>query len=393
MIYFDHAATTMVDPEVRDAMLPYLGEEYGNPNSLYELGRRAREAVEAARERLAAYLNAQPREIIFTGGGSEADNLAIKGTAQALADRGRHIITSAIEHHAVLHACQALERQGYRVTYLPVDRYGLVDPEQLRDAITDDTILVTIMHANNEIGTIEPIEELGAVCRQRGVLFHTDAVQSFGKVDIDVQQLPVDMLAISAHKFYGPKGVGALWVRRGVRLYPLIDGGGQEGGIRAGTESVAGIVGMAKAVELLEQRGQEDRRRLTALTQQLIQAVLENIPHVILTGHPEHRIPGLASFCVRYIEGEAMLLSLDAEGICVSSGSACTSGSLEPSHVLLALGLPHEIAHGSLRMSLGRHNTQAEVDYVVETLKRVVERLRQMSPLWADAVRRGDVAS
>lgn len=374
-------------------MLPYLGEEYGNPNSLYELGRRAREAVEAARERLAAYLNAQPREIIFTGGGSEADNLAIKGTAQALADRGRHIITSAIEHHAVLHACQALERQGYRVTYLPVDRYGLVDPEQLRDAITDDTILVTIMHANNEIGTIEPIEELGAVCRQRGVLFHTDAVQSFGKVDIDVQQLPVDMLAISAHKFYGPKGVGALWVRRGVRLYPLIDGGGQEGGIRAGTESVAGIVGMAKAVELLEQRGQEDRRRLTALTQQLIQAVLENIPHVILTGHPEHRIPGLASFCVRYIEGEAMLLSLDAEGICVSSGSACTSGSLEPSHVLLALGLPHEIAHGSLRMSLGRHNTQAEVDYVVETLKRVVERLRQMSPLWADAVRRGDVAS
>lgn len=393
MIYFDHAATTMVDPEVRDAMLPYLGEEYGNPNSLYELGRRAREAVEAARERLAAYLNAQPREIIFTGGGSEADNLAIKGTAQALADRGRHIITSAIEHHAVLHACQALERQGYRVTYLPVDRYGLVDPEQLRDAITDDTILVTIMHANNEIGTIEPIEELGAVCRQRGVLFHTDAVQSFGKVDIDVQQLPVDMLAISAHKFYGPKGVGALWVRRGVRLYPLIDGGGQEGGIRAGTENVAGIVGMAKAVELLEQRGQEDRRRLTALTHQLIQAVLENIPHVILTGHPERRIPGLASFCVRYIEGEAMLLSLDAEGICVSSGSACTSGSLEPSHVLLALGLPHEIAHGSLRMSLGRHNTQAEVDCVVETLKRVVERLRQMSPLWADAVRRGDVAS
>jgi cysteine desulfurase len=389
MIYLDHAATTAVDPEVREAMLPFLAHEYGNPNSIYELGRRARRAVEAAREVLASYLNAEPREIIFTGGGSEADNLAIKGAAWAMQERGRHIITSQIEHHAVLHACQALERDGFRVTYLPVDKYGIVEAEALREAITDDTILVTIMHANNEIGTVEPIEEIGAVCREQGVLFHSDAVQSFGKLPLDTKQLPVDMLAISAHKFHGPKGVGALWVRRGVRLRPLVDGGGQENGLRSGTENVAGIVGMAKGVELLQQRGQADVEHMARLCQRLIKGVMDNISEVVLTGHPTRRLPNLASFCIRYIEGEAILLGLDAEGICASSGSACTSGSLEPSHVLLALGLPHEIAHGSLRLSLGRHNTDAEIDRVLEVLPKVVERLREMSPLWADAQRQG----
>ena len=393
MIYLDHAATTMVDPEVREAMLPYLGEEFGNPNSLYELGRRARRAVEAAREQVAAYLNADPSEIIFTGGGSEADNMAIKGAAYAHKNRGNHIITSRIEHHAVLHACEALEKEGFRVTYLPVDEYGLVSPEQLAEEITDETILVTIMHANNEVGTIEPIEELGAICRERGVLFHTDAVQSFGKVDIDVKRLPVDMLAISAHKFYGPKGVGALWLRKGVKIYALIDGGGQEGGLRAGTENVAGIVGMAKAVELLQRRGEEDRKKLAELGKRLISGVLERIPHTILTGHPTRRVPGLTSFCIRYIEGEAMLLGLDEEGICASSGSACTSGSLEPSHVLLAMGFSHEVAHGSLRLSLGRHNTAEEVDITLDALERVVARLREMSPLWADAIKRGEVSA
>jgi cysteine desulfurase len=387
----DHAATTPVDPEVREAMLPYLSEEYGNPNSLYELGRRARRAVEAAREEVASYLNAHPDEIIFTGGGSEADNLAIKGAAALLRARGNHIITSAIEHHAVLHTCQSLERDGFRVTYLPVDSHGLVDPEALRAAITADTILVTIMHANNEVGTVEPIEELGAICRERGVLFHTDAVQSFGKLALDVEEMPLDMVAISAHKFYGPKGVGALWVRRGVRLRALIDGGGQEKGLRSGTENVAGIVGLGKAVELLKRHGQAEAERLRALAKQLHDAITSRIPHVIPTGHPTQRVPGLVSFCIRYIEGEAILLALDELGICASSGSACTSGSLEPSHVLTAMGFPHEVAHGSLRLSLGRSNTPEQVETVAESLARVVERLRVMSPLWADAQRRGEV--
>lgn len=391
MIYLDNAATTAVDPEVREALLPYLTDEYGNPNSIYELGRRARRAVERARETVAAYLKADPSEIIFTGGGSEADNLAIKGVASVLRDKGRHIITSTIEHHAVLHACKALERDGFRVTYLPVDEHGLVSPEALREALADDTILVTIMHANNEIGTVEPIEELGALCRERGVLFHTDAVQSFGKLPLDVKALPVDLLAASAHKFHGPKGVGFLWVRRGLRLHPLIDGGGQERGLRSGTENVAGIVGLGRAVELLSQQGAADAERTSALGRRLMSAIPERVPHVIVTGHPDQRLHNIASFCIRFIEGEAILLGLDAEGICASSGSACTSGSLEPSHVLLALGLPHEIAHGSLRLSLGRENTEAEIDQVLEVLPKVVARLREMSPLWTDARRRGEV--
>lgn len=391
MIYLDHSATTAVDPEVLEAMLPYFSHDYGNPNSIYELGRSARRAMDQARERLAAYLGVQPKEIVFTGGGTEADNLAIKGVAWARRDRGNHIITSAIEHHAVLHACDALEREGFRVTRLPVDEHGLVAPEALREALRDDTILVTIMHANNEIGTVQDLEQIGAICHERGVLFHTDAVQSLGKVSLDVSRLPVDLVALSAHKFHGPKGVGALWVRSGVRLLPLLDGGGQEAGRRSGTENVAGIVGMGKAIELLEAHGPADLQRLSQLCRRLTDGVMSTIPHVLRTGHPTRRLPTLASFCIRYIEGEAILLGLDAEGICASTGSACSSGSLEPSHVLLALGLSHEVAHGSLRLSLGRHNTAEEIEQVLEALPRVVARLREMSPLWTDARRRGDV--
>lgn len=391
MIYLDHAATTKVDPEVLAAMMPFLQDEYGNPSSLYQLANRSQAALQQAREQLAEYINAQPREIIFTGCGSEADNLAIKGTAWARRDKGRHIITSAIEHHAVLHSCQALEKDGFEVTYLPVDNTGLIDPQQVADAIRDDTILVTIMHANNEVGTVQPIAQIGAVCRERGVLVHTDAVQSLGKLPVDVKQLNVDMLAISGHKIYAPKGVGVLYIRRGVKLRSLLDGGAQEFRVRAGTENVASIVGLGKAVELLGQRAPQDNQRITALHDKLIAGIRQNISQVILTGHPTKRLPHIASFCIRYVEGEGILLSLDMEDICASSGSACTSGSLEPSHVLLALGYSHEIAHGSLRLSLGRENTEAEVDHVLEVLPCIIKRLRNMSPLWADAKRRGQI--
>lgn len=391
MIYLDHAATTKVDPEVLAAMMPFLQDEYGNPSSLYQLANRSQAALQQAREQLAEYINAQPREIIFTGCGSEADNLAIKGTAWARRDKGRHIITSAIEHHAVLHSCQALEKDGFEVTYLPVDNTGLIDPQQVADAIRDDTILVTIMHANNEVGTVQPIAQIGAVCRERGVLVHTDAVQSLGKLPVDVKQLNVDMLAISGHKIYAPKGVGVLYIRRGVKLRSLLDGGAQEFRVRAGTENVASIVGLGKAVELLGQRAPQDNQRITALHDKLIAGIRQNISQVILTGHPTKRLPHIASFCIRYVEGEGILLSLDMEDICASSGSACTSGSLEPSHVLLALGYSHEIAHGSLRLSLGRENTEAEVDHVLEVLPGIIKRLRNMSPLWADAKRRGQI--
>ena len=391
MIYLDHAATTKVDPEVFAAMKPFLADEYGNPSSFYQLAHRAQRAVQQAREQLAEYINANPREIIFAGGGSEADNLAIKGAAWAHRDKGRHIITSAIEHHAVIHACQALEKDGFEVTYLPVDDTGLIQPEQVAEALRDDTILVSIMHANNEVGTIEPIAEIGAVCRERGVLFHTDAVQSLGKLPIDLKQLNVDMLAISGHKIYAPKGVGALYIRRGVKLQPLIDGGGQEFNRRAGTENVASIVGLGKVVELLAQRGEDDNQRIPALRDKLISSIQEQIPYVILTGHPSKRLPHIASFCIRYIEGEGILLALDMADICASSGSACSSGSLEPSHVLLAMGYSHEVAHGSLRLSLGRENTEAEIDHVLGVLPGIVERLREMSPLWADAKKKGEV--
>lgn len=391
MIYLDHAATTPVDPEVFEAMAPYLQAQFGNPSSFYKIARQARGAVEEARERLAAYLGCQPREILFTGGGTEADNMAIKGLAWARQDKGRHIITTQIEHHAVLHTCKFLEKQGFEVTYLPPDRDGRIAVEQVAEAIRDDTILVSIMHSNNEVGTIQPIAEIGQLCWDRKVRLHCDGVQSLGKANLRVDEINVDMLAISAHKVYGPKGVGALYVRKGCRLVPLLDGGSQEFNRRAGTENVAGIVGLGKAIELLEKRGAEDNERVTRLRDRLTAGVLERIPAVIPTGHPTQRIGNISSFCFRYIEGEGILLSLDFEDVCVSSGSACTSGSLDPSHVLLAMGYPHEVAHGSIRMSLGRHNTEAEIDRVLEILPPIVERLRGMSPLWADAVRRGEV--
>jgi len=389
VIYFDNAATTKIDPEVLGAMLPFLQDEYGNPSSVYRLAGRARRALEHAREQVAAYIGASPQELIFTGCGSESDNYAIKGTAWALADRGKHIITSAIEHHAVLDACLALKRDGFDVTVLRPDKYGVIHPEQVAEAIRPDTILVSIMHSNNEVGTLEPIAEIGAICKERGVRFHTDAVQSLGKVPLHVDELNVDLMAMSAHKIYGPKGVGALYIRRGTKLVKLIDGGGQEMGKRAGTENVAGIVGMGKAVELLSQRADEDNARIQRLCQRIIDGVLAGVPHSQLTGHPQQRLPNIASFVINYVEGEGMLLSLDLYGICASSGSACTSGSLDPSHVLLAMGYPHEVAHGSLRISLSRTNTEADVDVFLAALPNFVARLRSMSPTWADAQRKG----
>ena len=366
-------------------MLPFLQDEFGNPSSVYRLAGASRNAVEGGREQVASYIGASPREIVFTGCGSESDNYVIKGTAWELADKGKHIITSGIEHHAVLDACLALQKQGYEVTVLPPDEHGLIAPEQVAEAIRDDTILVTIMHSNNEVGTLEPIPEIGAICRERGVVFHTDAVQSLGKVPLNVDELNVDLMAMSAHKIYGPKGVGALYVRKGTKLTKLIDGGGQEMGRRAGTENVAGIVGMGKAVELLSQRAEEDNERIGRLCRRVMDGVVERVPRCQLTGHPEKRLPNIASFVINYIEGEGILLSLDLYGICASSGSACTSGSLEPSHVLLAMGYSHEVAHGSLRISLCRHNTDADVDVLLMALPGFVERLRAMSPAWADA--------
>ena len=365
-------------------MLPYFTERFGNPSSIYGLARNSKAAVDAAREQVARALNAAPEEIFVTAGGTEADNWAIKGVAYANRKRGDHIITSAIEHHAVLHTCQYLETQGFRVTYLPVDEFGRVRPDDLADAITESTTLVSIMAANNEIGTLEPIAECAKVCRERGVLIHTDAVQAIGSVPVDVESLGVDLLSLSAHKFYGPKGVGALYVRRGVRLDNLIHGGGQERRRRAGTENLAGIVGMGAAIERVEARREAYAARLTSLRERLYRGIAERVEHVRLNGHPTERLPGNLNCSFEFIEGESMLLLLDHAGICASSGSACTSGSLDPSHVLLAIGLAHETAHGSLRLSLGESNTEDEVDYVLEALPPIVERLRTMSPLYAN---------
>ena len=391
MIYLDHAATTRVAPEVFAAMQPFLQDQYGNPSSWYKLAHSAAAAIDEARQRLAEYVGASPREIYFTGCGSEADNWAIKGTAQALRDKDRHIITSQIEHHATLHACQALEQDGFEITYLPPDSTGLIASEQVAEALRDDTILVSIIHGNNEVGTLQPIEQIGEVCRERGVPLHSDMVQPLGKLPLNLADMPVDMAAFSAHKIHGPKGVGALYLRRGVKIRNLLDGGSQEWGKRAGTENVAGIAGFGQAIELLHQRGEEDIPRITALRDRLLEEIPKRIPHVLLTGHRRQRLPHIASFCLRYIEGEGILLSLDDADICASSGSACTSGSLEPSHVLLAMGYPHEVAHGSLRLSLGRNNTEQEIDHVLEVLPGIIARLREISPLWADAQRRGEV--
>lgn len=380
-IYLDNAATTAVAPAVLEAMLPYFTQVYGNPSSIHATGREAHKAVDAARRQVAAAISAQPSEIYFTAGGSESDNWAIKGAAFARKDRGNHIITTAIEHHAVLHTCQWLEKQGFDVTYLPVDEYGMVSPADVEAAITDKTILISVMMANNEIGTIQPIAEIGAIARRRGVLFHTDAVQAMGAIPVDVQALQVDMLSMSAHKFHGPKGVGALYVRKGVKLDVFMAGGAQERGQRAGTENLAGIVGMGKAIELAVAGMADSAARITVLRDKLIKGILERIPDVKLNGHPDLRLPNNINVSVRYIEGEALLLRLDLAGIAASSGSACTSGSLDPSHVLLAIGLPHEIAHGSLRLTLGADTTEADIDAVLDTLPGIVKDLRAMSVL------------
>ena len=383
-IYLDNAATTATKPEVLEAMLPYFTQVYGNPSSIHRTGRDARRAVERAREQVAAALNADKGEIYFTAGGSESDNWAIKGTAFAHRAKGNHIITTQIEHHAVLHTCQWLERQGFEVTYLPVDADGLVDPADVERAITDKTILVSVMMANNEIGTIEPIAEIARIARAHGVLMHTDAVQAVGAVEVDVRALGVDMLSLSGHKFYGPKGVGALYVRRGVKLDTYMHGGAQERGRRAGTEYLPRIVGLGKAIELATADIAGHAARLTAMRDRLIDGILKEIPYARLNGHRTRRLPGNVNVSIEYIEGEALLLRLDLAGIEGSSGSACTSGSLDPSHVLLAIGLPHEVAHGSLRLTLCDYNTEADVDATLAALPEIVRTLRDMSPMYQD---------
>ncbi|MEA4898496.1 MAG: cysteine desulfurase NifS [Eubacteriales bacterium] len=385
MIYMDNAATTRITEPVFEAMKPYLTEVYGNPSSVHGYGRTARAALEQARAQVAAALNAESSEIYFTGCGTESNNWAIFGAARARSNKGRHIITSSIEHHAVLHPCEALEKQGFEVTYLPVDADGLVSPESLEAAIRPDTILVSIMTANNEIGTIQPIAELSAIARKHKVLMHTDAVQAIGSVAIDLKALPVDMLSLSGHKFHAPKGVGVLYIRRGVVIERLIQGGAQERTQRAGTENLASIVGLGAAIERATARMEEHNAYLTRLRDKMIRNLTTLIPDTRLNGHPTKRLPGNVNVSTRFIEGEALLLSLDLKGIAASSGSACTSGSLDPSHVLLAIGLPHEIAHGSLRLSLSEDNTEAEVDAVVAALQEIVQRLRDMSPLYVKA--------
>ena len=380
-IYLDNAATTAVSPEVLEAMLPYFTQCFGNPSSIHSTGRDARRVVDAARRQVAAAIGAQPQEIYFTAGGSESDNWAIKGTAFAKKSRGNHIITSAIEHHAVLHTCAWLEKQGFEVTYLPVDEFGRVRVEDVEKAITDKTILITIMAANNEIGTIQPIAEIGKLAHDKGILFHTDAVQAIGAMPIDVNTMHIDMLSMSGHKFHGPKGIGALYIRKGVKIDQYLHGGAQERGQRAGTENLAGIVGMGKAIEIATQHLEENAARLTVLRDKLIDGILAEIPDVRLNGHRTQRLPNNVNVSVRYVEGEALLLRLDLAGIAGSSGSACTSGSLDPSHVLLAIGLPQEIAHGSLRLSLGTDTTEAEIDEVLDKLPGIVKNLRDMSPL------------
>jgi cysteine desulfurase len=381
-IYFDHAATTPTRPEVVEAMLPYFNAKFGNPSSIYSLGRDSKKAIEEARETVAKAIGAQPREIFFTGSGTEADNWAIKGVAYANRQKGKHIITTAIEHHAVLHTCQYLESDGFDVTYLPVDSDGLVTAEQVSAAIRPDTILITIMFANNEIGTIQPIAEIGKIAREKGITFHTDAVQAMGNIPINVADMNIDLLSMSSHKFYGPKGIGALYIRKSVKITSFLHGGAQERGRRASTENVPAIVGLAKALEIAAENMETYNRKLIALRDRTIKEIEQKIPFIRLNGHREKRLPGNVNFSFEFIEGESLLLMLDMKGIAASSGSACTSGSLDPSHVLLAIGLPHEIAHGSLRITFGDENTDADVDALMEVLPVIVQRLREMSPLY-----------
>jgi cysteine desulfurase len=386
-VYLDHAGTTPIRREVFEAMVPYLTENFGNASTLYSYGREAKKALENSRENVAAIIGANPEEIFFTSGGTESDNWAIRGIALANRKHGNHIVTSSIEHPANLYSCQDLEKQGYKITYIPVDEHGLVNVDSVINAVTDETILVSIMHANNEIGTIQPIAEIGNALKslkKNNLYFHTDAVQSVGKINVDVNDLNVDLLSISSHKLYGPKGVGALYIRKGTQIKPYLTGGAQENKNRAGTENIPAIVGFGKAVELISQEIDIEYERLLHLRDKLIDGIMAEIPFVRLNGHRDLRLPHNVNICLEFVEGESLLFNLDMKGICASSGSACSSGSLAPSHVLLALGIPPEIAQGSLRMTLGRDNTEEEIDYVIKTLPKIVERLRAMSPLFAE---------
>ncbi len=390
IIYVDNAATTELDSEIFEKMLPYMTQNYGNPSSIHKMGRIAKEAVENARIKVAKAINCQPSEIYFTGGGSEADTWAIFGLAQARKSKGKHIITLAIEHHAVLHSVEALAKIGFEVTYLKVDNKGLIDIEELKKAIRQDTILITIIYANNEIGTIQPIEQIGKIAKEKGIIFHTDAVQAIGNIEVDVKKQNIDMLSLAAHKFYGPKGVGALYIKKGIAIQNLIYGGGQEKKKRAGTENVASIVGLGFAIEKAVSNLEKNSIFVKELRDKLINGVLSAIPFTRLNGDLEKRLPGNANFSLEYIEGEAILLMLDLKGICASSGSACTSGSLDPSHVLLAIGLSHDVAHGSLRITLGHNNTIQEIDYILNELPLIAHKLRKMSPLWEKVENKGE---
>lgn len=388
MIYLDNAATTKTAPEAVEAMLPWFTENYGNPSSIYGLGSAAKRAVSEARRTIAQSIHAKPEELYFTAGGTEADNWALKAAAEAYGDKGKHIITTKIEHHAVLHTCGYLEKKGYEVTYLEVDEHGLISLEALREAIRPDTILISVMFANNEIGTIEPVAEIGKLAHEKGILFHTDAVQAFGQLSIDVDAMNIDMLSASAHKLNGPKGVGCLYIRTGVKIRSFVHGGAQERSRRAGTENVPGIVGFAAAVERAERIREEKARHETELRDYLIEKLQREIPYCSLNGHRTKRLPNNVNFSFRFIEGESLLIKLDMKGICASSGSACTSGALDPSHVLLAVGLKHEDAHGSLRLTLSEENTREEMDYVVKCIGEIVEQLREMSPLYEDFIKK-----
>jgi len=388
-VYLDNAAAMPLLPEVREAMLPYLGDVFGNPSSLHDWGDGAREAMETAREQVARLIGGNAGEVVFTGSGTEANNLAVKGLALAQQKKGKHVVVSAIEHFSVLHSARTLAKRGLEVSEVPVDKHGVVDPDDVRRSLREDTVLVSIMHANGEVGTLEPISEISGIARERGVLFHTDAVATTGTIPVDVRELDVDALSLAGNQFYGPKGVGALWVRKGVRIMPLLDGGIQEGGRRAGTENIPAIVGLGKAAELASARMAERMKHLSVLRNRLIKELPEAIEQVIVTGHPRNRLPGHASFCVEFIEGEAMLMLLNSKGIAVSSGSACTSRALKASHVLIAMGLAHEIAQGSILFTLAADNTGQDIDYVLEAMPPLVDRLRQMSPLYDKYIKTG----
>lgn len=381
-VYFDHGATTPMREEVLEAMLPFLKDKFGNPSSLHSFGREAKKHIDDAREKVASAIGAHPEEIIFTSGGTEADNLAIQGTVARLKDKGNHIITSQIEHHAVLDTCEAMEKQGYKVTYLPVDEYAMIDPNDLKEAITDDTILITIMHANNEVGTIQPIKEMAKIAKENNIPFHTDTVQTVGSYPVDVRELGVDMLSLSGHKLNGPKGVGALYIRKGSKIKKILHGGAQERKIRPGTENLPGIIGLGEATKLAVLELDKKIKETTYLRDKLIEG-LSKIEYTRLNGHPTERLPGNANVSIEYVEGESLLLNLDMKGIAASSGSACTSGSLEPSHVLKAMGLDHQSAHGSLRFTIGRGNTEEDIDYLLDVIPEIVERLRSMSSIWS----------